>query len=91
MNATMPIADLVDEWPIVLIAAVVVVLAMVLAYRLMNRNPDVSRTRYGFFVERDRYTEEPGWPELRPPERRELPTWHDKTAEIPPKDDPASR
>ena len=87
------IAALVDEWPVILIAAVVVALGMVLAYRLLNRDPDVRRTRYGFFVERDRYEEEPAWPELHvPPPQRTLPNWpdRDKTAELPP-ENPASQ
>lgn len=34
--------------------AFVLVVAMILGYRLMHRDPRVWRTRYGFFIERDR-------------------------------------
>jgi hypothetical protein len=64
------------DWKIVGIAALLVLVAMVLAYRLLNRDPDVRSTRYGFFVERDRYTRErEGWPEFDPPDARTLPQW----------------
>ena len=87
------IADLVDEWPVILIAAVVVALAMVLTYRLMNRDPDVRRTRYGFFVERDRYRRSRrGRSSTSRSAERTLPNWpdRDKTAELPP-EPPASQ
>lgn len=41
-----------------LVVAVVVVFAMVLAYRLLNRDDRIKRTRFGFFVERNRYEDE---------------------------------
>lgn len=63
-NAANVIAATVD-WKIVTIAAVLLLVAMVLAYRLLNRDPDVRRTRYGLFVERDRY-DDPTQPQLWP-------------------------
>jgi hypothetical protein len=56
-NAANVIAATVD-WKIVTIAAVLLLVAMILAYRLLNRDPDVRRTRYGLFVERDRYDDQ---------------------------------
>ena len=59
------IAALVDEWPVILIAAVVVALGMVLAYRLLNRRPrcekDSLRVLRRAWTQRE---EEPAWPEL---------------------------
>ena len=46
------------------VAAFVIVVAMVLAYRLMRRDENVRRTRYGFFIERDRF--EPEGPPCEP-------------------------
>ena len=65
---------------------------MVLAYRLMNRDPNVKRTRYGFFVERDRYEDvEPPWPDLRPPaEARTLPQWPAVRPPEPPDEPPST-
>jgi hypothetical protein len=76
------------DWKVLGIAAVLLLVAMVLLYRMMSRDPDVRRTRYGFFVERDRYDQEPGWPELHPPVERTLPRWPDTTAELEPQPQP---
>lgn len=46
----------IDFKTFAVIAASVVFLA-ILAYRLMRRDDNVRRTRYGFFIERDRYEE----------------------------------
>jgi hypothetical protein len=74
------------DWKLLLTIGVLIVLAMVLAYRLMRRDSTIARTRYGFFVERDRFEDEPpdGWPQLEPPEHQTLPAWTDRTAELPP-------
>ena len=51
------------------VIGVLIGLAMILMYRLIHRDPTVSKTRWGVFVERDRYPdddEDAGWPE-RPP------------------------
>jgi hypothetical protein len=70
------------DWRIFAGVDVVVLIAIILAYRLMNRNPDVRKTRWGFFVERDRFKdkEEP-WPDLVPPPERPLPLDRQDTLE----------
>lgn len=81
------IAAVTVDWKVLTIIAVLILVGMVLAYRLMNRDPDVRRTRYGFFVERDRYDDpEPPWPNVPPPVERTLPQWPDRetTRELPP-------
>jgi hypothetical protein len=60
------------DWKVISIAAVLLLVAMVLLYRLMNRDPNVHRTRYGFFVERDRFPE-PIDPWRKPEDTMELP------------------
>lgn len=80
------------DWKVLTIAGVLILVAMILGYRLLNRDPDVRRARYGFFVERDRYTDdEPFWPNL-PPKHEALPSttqWPDreKTVELPPEEE----
>ena len=78
------------DWKLLLTIGVLIVLAMVLAYRLMRRDSTIARTRYGFFVERDRFEDEQpdGWPQLEPPEHQTLPAWTDRTAELPPNHPP---
>jgi hypothetical protein len=76
------------DWKLLLTIGVLAALVIVLVYRLMRRDPSVRVARYGLFVEREKFDDEPGWPQPLPPENRELPTWHDKTAELPP-DNPA--
>jgi hypothetical protein len=76
------------DWRILSIAAVLLLVAMVLLYRMMSRDPDVRRTRYGFFVERDRYREPDPWPELHLRVERTLPRWPDTTAELEPQPEP---
>jgi hypothetical protein len=63
------------DFRVILVLAVVVVIAIGLGVRLLSRDRDVRRTRYGFFVERDRYDDEPEPPpeledtqELEPPD-----------------------
>jgi hypothetical protein len=76
------------DWRLFTGVDVVVVVAIILVYRLMNRNPDVRRTRWGFFAERDRFDEEekePPWPEL-PPDRP-LPFDQQNTLELPPEEE----
>ena len=79
------------DWKIVLAVTVVVVLGLVISYRLLSRDPTIRRTRYGFYIERDKFDEPEPWPsELNiPPPERTLPNWpdRDKTAEIPPKEE----
>lgn len=65
--------DLANEWPIVLMAAVLVAVAMAFAYRLMSRDPEVKRTRYGFFVERERFVEADASPDPGDAPTREWP------------------
>lgn len=43
------------DWRIDLTIGVVLVVAMVLAYRILHRDPNIRRTRFGLFVERDRF------------------------------------
>lgn len=64
-------AELGVDFRVVIVLAVLVVIALALGYRLLNRDPTVRRTRYGFFVERDRYDEPDGPPADTPecPER----------------------
>ena len=72
---------------VISIIAVVAVVAMILLSRLIKRDQDVKTTRFGWFIERERYSEEQPWPLLPPkPENRTLPIWpdRDKTAELPP-------
>jgi hypothetical protein len=65
------------DWRLLTVAGVLLLVAMVLLYRLLGRDPNVRNTRYGFFIERDRFEdEEPPWPD---PE---------KTAEYPSRRDP---
>ena len=40
------------------VVAVVLVIIVVLGYRLLNRDERIRKTRFGFFVERDRYEDE---------------------------------
>ena len=73
---------------VISIVAVVAVIAMVLLSRLIKRDQDVKTTRFGWFIERERYSEEQPWPQLdTPPPQRTLPIWPDldKTADLPPK------
>jgi hypothetical protein len=44
--------------PTLITTGLIIVLAMVLGYRLLNRDPSVRRTRWGIFMERDHYDEE---------------------------------
>jgi hypothetical protein len=70
--------------PLAVLVVGVVVLAAICA-RFLLRDPDVRRTRFGFFVERDRYEEE-GEDEIEPPWPRNLPSSLDleDTKETPP-------
>ena len=76
---------------VIAIIAVVAVVAMILLSRLIKRDQDVKTTRFGWFIERTRYSEEdPLWPEFPiPPPERTLPNWpdRDKTVETPPKEE----
>lgn len=72
------------DWRILTATAVLLALAMVLLYRLLNRDPNIKRVRYGFFVERDHYDEE-GWPE--PPgagDTKDYEVWPDADTQIKP-------
>jgi hypothetical protein len=71
------VAELGVDFRVVVVLAVLAVIALALGYRLLNRDPTVRRTRYGFFVERDRYDEE------EPPEDEQTPPWPQ-----PPRDGP---
>lgn len=44
--------------PTLITTGLIIVLAMVLGYRLINRDPNVRRSRWGVFVERDRFDDE---------------------------------
>jgi hypothetical protein len=73
------------DWRLLLASAILFALALILAYRLFSRDPNVRRTRVGFFVERTRFEDEPPWPELDPHgETKEYKTG--KMREIPPGD-----
>lgn len=60
----MLLADLVSNWPLVVSVAAVVIVALLLLSRFLHRDPNVRRTRYGWFVERDRFHEESSWVEF---------------------------
>jgi hypothetical protein len=51
-------AAFVWDFKAFIVVAFVVVFGMVLAYRLVRRDVNVRRIRYGFFVERDRYDDD---------------------------------
>jgi hypothetical protein len=46
------------DFRVVLLVCAAVVVVAVLAFRLLNRDPGVRRTRFGVFVERDRYPDD---------------------------------
>jgi hypothetical protein len=71
---------------VIAIIAVVAVIAMLLLSRLIRRDQDVRSTKFGWYIERERFSDdEPAWPELHPPPpERTLPNWREKTAELPP-------
>jgi hypothetical protein len=73
-----------------LIVAGVIVLLVLIAARFLLHDREVKRTRFGFFVERDRYGDEIEDTAIWPPESRELPLHfkHDDTVELPPKEKP---
>jgi hypothetical protein len=76
------------DWKLLLTIGVLAALVIVLVYRLMRRDPNVRVARYGLFVEREKFDDQAGWPQLEPPEHQTLPGWRDRTAELPPKDEP---
>jgi hypothetical protein len=45
--------------PTLVTTGIIIVIAMVLGYRLINRDPNVRRTRWGIYVERDHFEDEP--------------------------------
>jgi hypothetical protein len=72
-----------------LIVAGVIVVLVLIAARFLLHDRDVKRTRFGFFVERDRYQqEEDDYLGGEPPWPRNLPSSLDleDTKEIPPQD-----
>jgi hypothetical protein len=75
---------------VIAIIAVVAVIAMILLSRLIKRDQDVRSTKFGWYIERERYSDKPeSWPEFQtPPPQRTLPNWpdRDKTAELPPEE-----
>ena len=78
------------DWKVLTVVGVLILVAMILGSRLLSRDRDVRRTRYGFFVERDRFDQEEPWPQFPPPpETRSLPLWADqeKTVELPPEEE----
>lgn len=80
-------ADIVDNWPLVVSVAAVAIVAMLLLSGFLRRDPEIKRTRYGFFVEHDRYDPEEPWPNFPvPAPERTMPQWpdRDKTIEKPP-------
>jgi hypothetical protein len=72
------------DFRVIATVAVLFLVVVVLGYRLLNRDPNIQRTRFGFFVERDRHVDEDvggsPWP-------RSLPSTLDDTQEIPPKEE----
>lgn len=46
--------------PTLVTTGLIIVIAMILGYRLINRDPNVRRTRWGVFVERDHFDEDEG-------------------------------
>jgi hypothetical protein len=65
------------NWELLLTIGLLVALAMVLTFRLMHRDSAVRRTRYGFFVERDRFQDDAAeeWPQQPDDLDRTLPQW----------------
>ena len=53
--------------PTLITTGVIIVLAMVLGYRLINRDPNVRRSRWGIYVERDRFDADEGEADPLPP------------------------
>lgn len=47
--------------PTLITTGIIIVIAMVLGYRLINRDPNVRRSRWGIFVERDHFDEGEVW------------------------------
>jgi hypothetical protein len=47
--------------PTLVTTGIIIVIAMVLGYRLINRDPNVRRTRWGIYVERDHFDEGESW------------------------------
>jgi hypothetical protein len=57
------VADSLATLPVVVVAAIVVVLTLgLLLIWLLTRDPDVAVTSFGFYVKRDRWGEEPAEP-----------------------------
>lgn len=75
------------------ILAIVAVIALLILARIVHRDQEVRVTRFGWFIERERYAEPEAEP-LESPWPRQLPsnaqpgddalTEHDDTKEIPP-------
>jgi hypothetical protein len=79
------IAATAVDWKLLLTAGLLIALVLVLVYRLRRKDPNVRSARYGFFVERDRFDDEPdNWLQLEPPDHQSMPAWQDRTAELPP-------
>jgi hypothetical protein len=57
------------------VLGVVAIAMLIVLARFLLRDPNVRQTRYGWFIERDRYDEEAPWPDLQPPAERTLPDW----------------
>jgi hypothetical protein len=73
------------DWEITVSVLTIILLGMILAYRLLHRDPGVKRTRWGFYVERDRFDEDENeWPEPLHSPHTALPNWHETTVELPP-------
>jgi hypothetical protein len=63
------------------VLGVVAIAMLIVLSRFLLRDPTVRRTRFGWFVERDHFDDEPPWPELQPPVERTLPNWRDQPTE----------
>jgi hypothetical protein len=62
--------------PIVLISGWLIMVAIILIYLLLSRDPEVQRVRWGLFMERKRYKPEDF--ELPDPETKPWPEHHDE-------------
>jgi hypothetical protein len=71
--------------PTLITTGVIIMFAMILGYRLINCDPNVRRSRWGIFVERDHFDEDETWtvdplpPPAPPPSEAETKiTWPER-------------
>ena len=78
----------VVQGSVLITGGLLIALVLVLAFLLLRHDPSVGRTRIGFFIERQKFDDEPDddWPEPVAARHTALPHWPDRetTAELPP-------